>query len=66
MFSLELTRGIHDHLALFTRAFALAADAGFLFQNQVQDAALARGHGVKSEWSAGFADSLGGHAGGKL
>ena len=37
-----LIRGINDDLTLFARTRAFAADAGFFFQNKVQDAPFAR------------------------
>ena len=42
MFRRFLTRGINDNLPFFACAFAFAADAGFFFQNQMQDAPFAR------------------------
>ena len=55
----------HD-LTIFAGAFASGADASFFFQDEMQDAPFARGHGVESERGVSFADAIGGDMRGKF
>ena len=66
LWSYFLTRRVNHDLPFFACAFALAADAGLFFQNQVQDAPLARRHGVEAERGVRFANAAGGNVRGKL
>jgi hypothetical protein len=51
-------------LAFFAHADAFGADAGDVFEGEVDDAALAGGHGIEAEWLAGAFDAFGGDFGG--
>ena len=58
--------GEHNDLPFFADTFAGSSYARFLLQNQVQDAAFARCHGIESEWGMRFADTVSGNASGKF
>ena len=51
-------------MAFFAHADAFGADAGDVFEGEVDDAALARGHGIEAEGLAGAFDAFGGDFGG--
>src|SRR5229473_3174775 len=52
------------HLAMLTDPDAFRADAGHIFQRQMDDAAFARGHGVEAKRLLGGLHALGGDFGG--
>src|SRR5450755_2711682 len=56
--------GVDYYLAFFAHADAFGADAGDVFAGEVDDAALARGHGIEAEGVAGAFDAFGGDFGG--
>ncbi len=57
-------RGVNDDLAFFAHADAFGADTGDVFEGEMHDAALARGHGVEAERLPGAFDALGSDFGG--
>ena len=56
--------GMDYDLAFFAHADAFGADAGDVFQGEVDDAAFARGHGIQAERLARSFDAFGGNFGG--
>src|SRR5437667_5317982 len=55
-------RGMNDDLAFFADAHTLRANSGNILQRQMDDAALARGHGIQPEGLARTLHALRGHA----
>src|SRR6202030_2339973 len=54
-------RGVDYDLAFFAHAHAFGADAGDIFEGEVDDAAFARGHGIQTERLVRSFDAFGGH-----
>jgi hypothetical protein len=56
--------GVEDYAAVEAFAVAFGAEVGLIAEGQVDDAALARGHGSEVEWGSGLANFLGSDRGG--
>jgi hypothetical protein len=61
---LPLRFRVDDDLAVFAHADALGADAGEVFEGEMDDATFARGHRIEFERLTGSLDAFGGDAGG--
>src|ERR1019366_6229842 len=59
-----VVRGIKDDRPGETLAVTFRAQIGLIAQGEVDDAALARGHGSEVERRSGLANFFGGHLGG--
>src|SRR5580698_3169337 len=56
--------GVEDYRAVEAFAVAFGAEVGLVAQGDVDDAALAGGHGGEVKWSSGLANFFGGYRGG--